>query len=117
MNSVSGLSSSANGLQSGPRFRLASSAPSVTRRYRFRRWTVGSPEVALTSGGLVNLFKLYKDLAAQPPSISIQRLSNEVAAVRNRAVHSGQIPSKVDAHKLVNHAKILVNEVRALPQP
>jgi hypothetical protein len=74
-------------------------------------------KVVVNAGGLVNLFKLYKDLAPQPPSISTQRLSNEVAAVRNRAVHSGQVPSKVDAHRLVNHATILVNEARPLPQP
>lgn len=73
--------------------------------------------VVTNAGGVANLFKLYKNLAPQPPTISLQRLQNEVALVRNRAVHSGQVPSLEEAQKLLNHAKLLVTEVRPLPQP
>lgn len=74
-----------------------------------------SDNVIVNANGLSGLFKLYTNIAQQPLGVSKNRINNEIARVRNNAVHSGTIPTVAEAQKLLTRARQLVDEVRPLP--
>lgn len=66
------------------------------------------------ANGVAGLVSLYLALDQTLP-ISKNRVGNELARIRNLAVHGGHIPEDPETQLAVNHASALVQSARPLP--
>src|SRR5262252_1887576 len=68
--------------------------------------------------GIAEAFPVYQQLvAAGRSAVSRNRVINQLANPRNRAVHAGEHPDEAEVQRVFETASILVHEAVPLPRP
>jgi hypothetical protein len=90
-------------------------AAAISADLRGKRATAEFIDLAIKdANGVVGLRSLYETLG-HALSVSRNRVVNELANVRNTAVHGGRMPTASETENAINHASTLVRESRPLP--
>jgi hypothetical protein len=90
-------------------------AAAVSEDLRSRKATIEFiNQTIIDANGIVGLMALYMTLG-HILSVSKNRVANELARIRNLAVHGGQIPTDSETQNAINHASALVQDARPLP--
>jgi hypothetical protein len=67
------------------------------------------------ANGISGLVSMYTDMSGAALPVSKKRIDNEVADIRNLAVHQAKVPTPEEARAVIRHCREVVNFINPLP--